>query len=78
MGIGTVKYMSDEAKRGVYTQKSDIYALGVIISEMNLSHIDGITTLIEKSAAFLPRTRYDSVDEMIEILDEIVAARRGK
>lgn len=78
MGIGTVKYMSDEAKRGVYTQKSDIYALGVIISEMNLSHIDGITTLIEKSAAFLPRTRYDSVDEMIEILDEIIAARRGK
>ena len=78
MGIGTAKYMSDEAKRGVYTIKSDIYALGVIISEMNLSHIDGMATLIDKSAAFMPRSRYDSVAEMIEVLEHIVAARRGK
>ncbi|MBQ4781929.1 protein kinase [Pectobacterium versatile] len=78
MGIGTPKYMSDEAKRGVYTPKSDIYALGVITSEMNLSHIDGITALIDKSAAFTPRSRYDSVFEMIDILDGIIAARRGK
>lgn len=76
-GIGTAKYMSDEAKRGVYTQRSDIFALGVIISEMDLGHIDGISALIDKSAAFLPRSRYDSVNEMIDILDEIVATRRG-
>ncbi|HBH14348.1 MAG TPA: serine/threonine protein kinase, partial [Leclercia adecarboxylata] len=38
---------------------------------------DGISALIDKSAAFLPRSRYDSVNEMIDILDEIVATRRG-
>lgn len=78
MGIGTPKYMSDEAKRGVYTKKSDIYSLGVITSELNLHHVDGINALIDKSAAFTPRSRYDSVAEMINILDDIIAARRGK
>ncbi|HAU8265764.1 TPA: protein kinase [Kluyvera intermedia] len=76
MGIGTRKYMSDEAKRGIYTEKSDIYALGVITSEMNIAHIEGITALIDKSAAFTPRSRYDSVAEMITIIDGIIA-RRG-
>lgn len=75
MGIGTLNYMSDEAKRGVYTTKSDIFSLGVIISEMQLSHIDGINTLIDKSAAFTPRTRYDSVADMIGILDGIITRR---
>lgn len=77
MGIGTPKYMSDEAKRGVYTPKSDIYSLGVITHEMNLSHIDGINALVDKSAAFTPRSRYDSVAEMIEILDGVIARRAG-
>lgn len=77
IGLGTPKYMSDEAKRGVYTQKSDIYSLGVITSELNISHIDGINALIDKSAAFVPRSRYDSVAEMIDILDDIIA-RRGE
>ncbi|AFH14943.1 protein kinase [Cronobacter sakazakii] len=75
IGIGTPKYMSDEAKKGIYTIKSDIYSLGVIANEMNISHIDGINALIDKSAAFTPRSRYDSVAEMIDILDGIVAGR---
>ncbi|VVT53960.1 hypothetical protein UYSO10_4973 [Kosakonia radicincitans] len=75
IGIGTPKYMSDEAKKGVYTIKSDIYALGVITHEMNISHIDGINALVDKSAAFTPRSRYDSVAEMIEILDGVIARR---
>lgn len=75
MGIGTPKYMSDEAKRGIYTEKSDIYSLGVITSEMNIAHIDGINALIDKSAAFTPRSRYDSVAEMIDVLDGIIARR---
>lgn len=75
MGIGTKRYMSDEAKRGVYTPKSDIFSLGVIISEMGISHVEGIQALIDKSAAFTPRSRYDSVSEMIEILEEIITRR---
>lgn len=75
MGIGTPKYMSDEAKRGIYTPKSDIYSLGVITNEMNIPHIDGINALIDKSAAFIPRSRYDSVAEMIDFLDDIMARR---
>ena len=76
IGMGSPRYMSDEAKKGIYTNKSDIYSLGVIISEMNLSHVDGINALIDKSAAFAPRGRYDSVAQMISVLDGIIA-RRG-
>ncbi|HEI8502938.1 TPA: protein kinase [Serratia marcescens] len=75
IGIGTLKYMSDEAKRGVYTAKSDIYSLGVIVNDMNITHIEGINALIDKSAAFTPRSRYDSVSEMIVVLDGIIARR---
>ncbi|MGV0085957.1 protein kinase domain-containing protein [Rahnella aceris] len=73
IGIGTMKYMSHEAQKGIYSEKSDIFSLGVIISEMNLNHVEGIPALIDKSAAFTPRTRYDSVAEMIDIIDSIIS-----
>ncbi|BCL48877.1 serine/threonine-protein kinase [Citrobacter koseri] len=77
IGIGTPEYMSPEAQRGTYTEKSDIYALGVIINELNVSHIHGIGALIDRSTAYVPNARYESVKQMIEVLDSIIARITG-
>ncbi|MGK3134855.1 serine/threonine-protein kinase [Pantoea trifolii] len=73
IGMGTPDYMAPEAKKGNYTEKTDIYALGVIINEMNLSHINGIDEMVGKSAAYKPAARYNSVQMMIDALDPIIA-----
>lgn len=72
IGIGTPEYMSPEAQRGTYTEKSDIYALGVIINELNVTAVPGIGAMIDRSTAYVPSARYDSVTHMIQSLESIV------
>ncbi len=72
IAMGTDGYMAPEAKKGVYSVKTDIYALGVIINELNVSHIDGIDALISKSTELRPVRRYESVDKMIVDIDAII------
>lgn len=73
IGIGTPEYMSPEAQKGTYTEKSDIYALGVIINELNVNHINGVGLLIDRSTAYVPGARFDSVSQMVHLLDDIIA-----
>ncbi|MGV7962022.1 serine/threonine-protein kinase [Photorhabdus tasmaniensis] len=70
--IGTEAYMSFEAKNGVFSVKSDIYALGVIIHEMEISEVHRIDDIIRRSTYMKPADRYDSVSEMLMDLEVII------
>lgn len=72
VGMGTDGYMAPEAKKGVYNEKTDIYALGAIINELNISHIDGVDEMIEKATSYRPHGRYESVSQMIAYLDRLI------
>ncbi|NPE58364.1 serine/threonine protein kinase [Dickeya dadantii] len=68
--MGTKKYMAPEVtSAGLYSFQSDIFALGVIIDEMDMKDINGIKQLIEKCTSWKPSSRYKSVAEMIDILE---------
>lgn len=73
IGIGTPEYMSPEAQRGTYTEKSDIYALGVIINELNLKDAPGIGAIVDRSTAYVPNARFESVTQMLSDLDSVIA-----
>lgn len=70
--MGTERYMAPEVFAGVYSEKTDIFALGVLIEDMELGAIPGIDELITKSTARKPPRRHASVREMIEDLDKII------
>ncbi len=70
--MGTNGYMAPETKQGIYNCKTDIYALGAIINELKINHVDGIECMIAKSTAYRPNGRYEAVSEMISDLDKII------
>lgn len=70
--MGTERYMAPEVFAGIYSEKTDIFALGVLIEDMDLGAVPGIDDLITKSTARKPPKRHDSVREMISDLDKIV------
>ncbi|MCC8376698.1 MULTISPECIES: serine/threonine protein kinase [Photorhabdus] len=72
VNMGTDGYMSFEAKKGMYSVKSDIYALGIIIHEIGISQVNGIDDIIRKSTCLKPADRYDSVSEMLIDLDKVI------
>lgn len=69
--MGTDGYMSPESKRGFSNEKSDIYSLGVIIDQMGISDVKGIDEIIKISTLYKAGHRYNSVSEMLEVLDAI-------
>lgn len=73
--MGTDGYMAPEAQRGIYTEKTDIYALGAIIHEINVSNTDGIDMLIGKATTYRPADRYANVGQMITELQRIIHRR---
>lgn len=77
VAMGTDGYMAPEAKKGIYSEKTDIYALGVIIDELKVSPFDGMNALINRSTAFRPNDRYDSVEQMIVDINAILQRRQG-
>lgn len=77
VAMGTDGYMSPEAKKGIYNEKTDIYALGAIIDELNIIHIEGVDSLIRKATEYRPAGRYSSVSHMIDDVDTIIKRRYG-
>ncbi|QBY43209.1 Serine/threonine-protein kinase PknL [Arsenophonus nasoniae] len=75
VALGTVDYMSPEAKRGEYSIQSDIYALGVIMDEIGIAEIDGIDEIIRKSTHLRPKDRYGSVSEMLVAFNKVIERR---
>jgi len=77
IGMGTPDYMAPEAKKGKYTPRTDVYALGVIINELNLSHVKGIDEMEEKATSYRPAGRYESVQQMLDKLASILTRRKS-
>lgn len=77
VSMGTEGYKAPEVNSGVYSQKTDIYAIGAIINMLNLSHIDGIDTMIGKATAYRPNVRYDSVGSMLVDLESVIKGRQA-
>ncbi|HDL7836903.1 TPA: serine/threonine protein kinase [Yersinia enterocolitica] len=70
--MGTERYMAPEVFAGIYSDKTDIYALGVLIEDMDIAAVPGIDDLITKSTARKPPRRHVSVHEMLADLKKIV------
>jgi serine/threonine-protein kinase len=47
--MGTERYMAPEVFAGIYSEKTDIFALGVLIEDMDLGAIPGVDDLVTKS-----------------------------
>lgn len=75
VALGTVDYMSPEAKKGEYSIQSDIYSLGVIMHEIGIAEIDGVDEIIRKSAHLRPKDRYESVSEMLAAFNKLIERR---
>lgn len=61
-GMGTRDYMAPEVRiAGEYSEQTDIYALGVVMYELNIDQFDIIQG---KATMQSPRMRYKSVTEM--------------
>ncbi|MEZ3415186.1 serine/threonine protein kinase [Pantoea dispersa] len=73
--MGTEGYMAPEVLKGVYNFKTDIYALGVIINEIGVNHINGIEQVVARATNYTPAGRYDSVTQMIEDVAGIMHRR---
>jgi serine/threonine protein kinase len=81
-GVGTLLYMSPEAVEGIYSDKSDMYSLGVIIYEM----FSGFRSIAEKvrmldalRCGAVPRTfveAYPIQAQLISNLTQITATSR--
>ncbi len=70
--MGTNKYMAPEIENGIYSIQSDIYALGVLMEELELS--EKYDDIIGKCTQRKPKNRYQSVLEIIEQIN----LREGK
>lgn len=77
VSMGTDGYKAPEVNSGVYSQKTDIYAIGAIINMLNLSHVDGIDVMIGKATAYRPSARYDSVGSMLVDLESVIKGRQA-
>ncbi|MDG4869581.1 hypothetical protein P8631_16480, partial [Guyparkeria sp. 1SP6A2] len=66
------RYMAPEVFAGIYSEKTDIFALGVLIEDMDLGAIPGVDDLVTKSTARKPPKRHSSVHEMLADLEKIV------
>ncbi|KOQ98400.1 protein kinase [Haemophilus sp. C1] len=67
--MGTNKYMAPEIENGIYSPQSDIYALGILMEELDLS--EKYDEIIEKATQRKPKNRFQSVNEMIERINQI-------
>lgn len=67
--LGTANYMAPEIHSGVYTPLGDIYALGVIIDELQIAVLNGIAT---KCSNRRPVDRYQSAAEIRDAILEVL------
>jgi len=63
-GMGTPYFMSPEARVGVYSPQSDIYALGLIMDLMEFPSSQSLSKIFQKSTMHRPGDRYSTVTEM--------------
>jgi genome len=67
--MGTNKYMAPEIENGIYSPQSDMYALGILMEELDLS--EKYDEIIGKATQRKPKNRFQSINEMIERINQI-------
>ncbi|MDO4698282.1 MAG: serine/threonine-protein kinase [Pasteurellaceae bacterium] len=68
--LGTERYMAPEiVSGGVYSIKSDIFALGVLLEDLDLS--DTLEQIWKKCTDRRPSHRYNNIQEIINDLDKL-------
>ena len=69
--MGTSKYLAPEISSGSteYTILSDIYAIGVVINDLNLGN--EVNSIIDKCMHRRPNARYKNVQEIINDLNSL-------
>lgn len=72
-GIGSDGYRAPEiTDSGLFSRQSDIYAIGKILNDLYLGSCPkDLKNIISKCTSHWPEERYESVDEIIMILDKI-------
>ncbi|QJQ08588.1 serine/threonine protein kinase [Pseudomonas putida] len=76
MAMGTANYMAPEISlAGEYSKRSDIFALGVLLEDLEMLDNPDIHEVYKKSTARRPYDRYAEVQEM---RDDFVAATQGE
>lgn len=74
VAMGTEEYMAPESSAaGEYSEKSDIYSLGVVFEKLGYSE-KWLGKIVDKCTNRRPTSRYDSVGE---IYQEIINSARG-
>lgn len=74
--MGTAKYMAPEIGiAGEYSKRTDIFALGVLLEDLEMLDNSGIHEVFKKSTARRPPDRYSEVQEM---KNEFLAAISGE
>lgn len=74
--MGTAKYMAPEiAIAGEYSKRTDIFALGVLLEDLEMLDNPGVHEVFKKSTARRPFDRYAEVQEM---RNEFIAAISGE
>jgi len=72
--MGTAKYMAPEVSiAGDYSKRTDIYALGILIEDLDMPDNPGVQEVVKKSTARRPLDRYSEIKDM---RDDFVAAVR--
>lgn len=68
--LGTNGYMAPEVMEAcIYSKLSDIYALGVVIAQLN---IPGFDVIVDNCTKYIPRQRYQSISSLRDaVLKEI-------
>lgn len=74
--MGTAKYMAPEISiAGDYSKRTDIFALGVLLEDLEMLENPGVHKVYMKSTARRPPDRYAEVQEM---RNELIAATSGE
>lgn len=73
-GLGSDGYRAPEiSDSGIFSEKSDIYALGKIINDIyHQTAPKGVRSLITKCTSYFPEDRYETVDELIKSFSDAV------
>ncbi|MBV4532720.1 protein kinase [Pseudomonas sp. SWRI107] len=76
MAMGTANYMAPEiSAAGDYSKRSDIFALGVLLEDLDMLGNPGVHEVFKRSTTRRPNDRYAEVQDM---RDDLVAAVQGE
>lgn len=72
-GMGTPTYAAPEVRAGHYSKQSDIYAIGICISELfeNIVSLDKLDRIVDKCTQRRPSQRYQDISELVDAFNKV-------